>query len=116
MKCVFSCLSRIYPVNLLRLPAMVTCVIVSSPSTPATLTQGCGGSIWSVSHRLYRTWCILFRENGKQTTVCLKKTLLWTNILYFRKKKKEFSEENISISLLWLAWEKQLCLVLNFSA
>ena len=69
MKCVFCCLSRIYPVNLLRLPAMVTCVIVSSPSTPATLTQGCGDSIWSVSHRLYRTWCILFRENGKQTTV-----------------------------------------------
>lgn len=67
----FFCLSRIYPVNLLRLPAMVTCVTVSSPSTPATLTQGCGDSIWSVSHPLYRTWCTLFRENGKLTTVSL---------------------------------------------
>lgn len=51
---------------------MVTCVTVSSPSTPATLTQGCGDSIWSVSHPLFRTWCTLFRENGKLPTVSLK--------------------------------------------
>ncbi|XP_041874347.1 mitochondrial-processing peptidase subunit beta isoform X4 [Corvus kubaryi] len=62
-------LMRICPVNLPRLPAMVTCVTVSSPSTPATLTQGCGDSMWSVSHPLFRTWCTLFRENGS-TPIC----------------------------------------------
>lgn len=72
----FFYLGRICPVNLLRLPAKVTCVTVSSPSTPATLTQGCGDSIWSVSHPLFRTWCTLFRKNGKLPAVSLKRLFL----------------------------------------
>lgn len=66
---------------------MVTCVTVSSLSTPATLTQGCGDSIWSVSHPLFRTWCTLFRENGKLSIVSLKRLFL---VEEYNLKRKYF--------------------------
>lgn len=103
------CLSRICPVNLLRLPAMVTCVTVSSPSIPATLTQGCGVSIWSVSHPLLRTWCTLFRENGKLPSVSLKRLFLVEEYNLKRKYLKRIffsawaclGTKNTSNSKLW---------------
>lgn len=62
-----SCCSRICPVNWLRWPFRGTCATASSPSTPATLTQACGGSTLCVSPAQSRTWCTSLRGNGRFT-------------------------------------------------
>lgn len=64
LDCVL-CESRIYPVNWLRWPVRVTCATASSPSTPATPTQACGGSTWCVSPALSARWCTSLRWNGE---------------------------------------------------
>lgn len=56
---------RICPVSWLKLPVREICATASSPSTPATLTQACGGSTLCANPAPSRTWCTSHRWNGQ---------------------------------------------------